>query len=318
MIIRYIACFSLLAFFIAGCSETEKDIPAPKIYMNDVDGVIELEVNDTLVIEPKIVYDYNSSYRWSEDGKVFSNQKNLTLIPKQYEVRNLTFEVETPTGKDSKDVRVEVIVLSDFESYDLKTNTILYDSGDNGFFTEKIIKYPNKPDAERRKWSGFAVSNRTQVSTSDTTSIYHVNSSQGGAKSKTFGIFYYQSGVDNRITFTDGAIHDLKSIDVCNNLFTAQAVKFGFPTMDILKFEKDDWLSVQIIGFDSSDNIVDVKEEVLADYRFENPAKYSILSTWKTIDLSDIKGVVYVEIVVKSSRNNVPKYVCVDNLKLFN
>jgi archaellin len=320
MSVRYliVALVFAILFMTGGCANEEKEIPAPKIYLTTSNGVIEMEITDTLVIDPQIIYDYNSQYSWIENGNVISNEKKLIIRPTKHEIRDLSFEVKNSKGADKVDLQVQVIIISDFESFNLNSNSVIYNSGENLAFSEGIISYPNQADLEKRNWNGFAISNRTQVSTSDSTSIFRVNTATGGGKSKTFGIFHHKHGIDNRITFSDGKIHDLKSIDICNNLFTAQAVKYGFQSASIAKFEKGDWLSVQITAYSKDGAITGIKEEILADYRFENPAKYTILSSWTTVDLTGINDVAAVDLIVRSSRGDIPSYVCIDNLKLYN
>lgn len=308
----------LMGYCLVGCDNVEKEIPAPKIYMNMPDEGYEMEVNDTLLLEPKIVYDYNSTYQWIENGAVIHDERDLELIPQKHEIRDLLFKLENPQGSDQYPVRVAVIVLSDFEKFALENNSVIYNAATDGAFTDRIVVFPNQADLVKKNWNGYAISNRISSTKSDSTAIFHVNASGGSGKSKNFGIYHYQPYVKNHIVFADKKTHHLKSIDICNNLFTAQVAKFGFEKTGIVKFEKGDWLEVEIAAYDAQGGLVGSVKEVLVDYRFDNPSKYFILSSWKTVDLSAFDSVVSIDLIMKSSKADSPTYVCVDNLKLFN
>lgn len=303
---------------LTSCQDVDKVIPAPKIYMNMPQGGYEMEVADTMILEPKIIYDHNSTYRWVEQGEVIHQKKNMKLIPLKHQTRDFVFQVDNPQGSDRIDVRVGVIILSDFEKNKMKENTVIYDAGETKAFNDRVMVYPNQADVDKKNWNGYAISNRVSSSKSDSSAIFHVNASSGSAKSKIFGIYHYQPNVKNHIVFADNKTHHLKSIDICNNLFTAQVAKFGFEKANIGKFEKGDWLVVQVTAYNPQGEVVGFKEELLVDYRFENPAKYTILSSWKTIDLSSFDGVASIDLVMKSSKSDTPSYICIDNLKLFN
>lgn len=313
--------FSFLMFWLClttGCEQSDKEIPGPKIYLDMPTGGFEMEVNDTLVLEPKIIYDYNSSYQWVENGTVISEGRDLVLAPSRHETRNLVFKIDNPQGRDEIDVTVHVIVLSDFEKFNLSSNSVLYNSADTVEFKDRIMFYPNQADVAAKNWNGFAFSNRLSSTKNDSTTIFHVNASTGGSKSKNFAIYHYQPNVTNHIRFTDGRLHHLKSIEVCNNLFTAQVVKYGFEKTGIPKFEKGDWIILSVEAYDAQGALIGSKNEVLVDYRFDNPSKYVIVSSWKTMDLSLLENVATVDLIVKSSRIDAPTYVCIDNFKLIN
>lgn len=315
--------FSMLALILTlfgafSCANSEKEIPAPKIYLNIADFGIEMEMNDTVKIEPKITYDYNSEYQWIENGVVVSTQKNLILTANSYGSRRLTFKVSTPSGRDEVDVPVDVIVLSDLERFDIKDNSVIYDASPETRFIDRIIIYPNQGDKLLKTWNGFAVSNRFMTSTADSSAAFNVNAQPGTSKAKKFGVFHYNSSVENRILFSDKKTHDLKSIDICNNLFTAQTAKYGFEKAQIPKFEKGDYLSVVVTAYSGSGVALSSAEMVLVDYRFDNPGKYFILSSWKTLSLGELKEAFSVGISFKTTRPDIPHYVCIDNLKLKN
>lgn len=307
----------LMVYWLTGCQNVDKEIPAPTIYMNMPQGGYEMEVNDTLLLEPKIVYDYNSTYQWIENGMVIYEKRDLELIPQKHETRDILFKIDNPQGSDQYEVRVGVIILSNFEKFVLKENTVVFDAATAGAFSDRIVLYPNQADLVKKNWNGYAISNRVSSTKSDSTAIFHVNASSGSAKSKNFGIYHYQPDVKNHIVFADKKAHHLKSIDICNNLFTAQVAKFGFEKTGIEKFVKGDWLEVEITAYDAQGGLVGSKKEVLVDYRPEKSTDYVILSSWKTVDLSAFDGVASIDLIMKSSKADTPTYICVDNLKLF-
>ena len=70
-------------FLLNSCEDKTKPIPPPVIHSNMPEDGYEIRVNDTVLISPKITYDYDSKYSWEYkyNGEVFSNEKDYELTP---------------------------------------------------------------------------------------------------------------------------------------------------------------------------------------------------------------------------------------------
>lgn len=304
---------------LVSCNGAEKQIPPPEIYLSQPDGGYEMELTDTLTIEPRITYDYGSAYAWTENGLVVSNEKNLEFIPTQMEQRTFSFKVTNPQGEAEIEVGIDVISLGNLQSFGLKDNASQLSALPANSFVEKNVVLPNQPLATPRTWNGFALSTRTQTTAIDSSAILSVNAGKGsGSQANAFAIYHYRARPSDRMSFRDNAGHTIKSIDVCNSAFTALTAKFGYAAAGIDKFEMNDYLLLHITGYDATGNPVETTPVVLVDYRFANPAKYEILSSWKTINLKNWNQVWSIDFALESNRHNVPQYVCIDNIKLTN
>lgn len=109
------------------------------------------------------------------------------------------------------------------------------------------------------------------------------------------------------------------SIQITNTTYTYLAVRDGDPYNFGSAFDEGDYLLLDIRGYDSSGNLVGVVSFYLADYLSANPANWSIVDSWETVDLSSLAGSATLRFGIQSSQNdptygvNPPAYFAADN-----
>ena len=180
-------------------------------------------------------------------------------------------------------------------------------------------------------WSGFSVSNTTDVTTAGYLNQY--SAFTGSGSNSTNYAVYYPSGT---ISFAGQGV-DLKSVQITNTSYAAISMRDGDDSFGVGKqfgsvnghngspdgTNGEDFFKILIYAHAENDSIIDSVEFYLADYRFSNNAEDYIVDTWETIDLSGIVGTVYsLSFKLESSDNdptwgmNTPAYFAIDNLEI--
>jgi len=314
--ISFIA-FSLI--ILAACTSEEKEIPAPEIFLQMAEGGLDLDVDSTETIEPKITYDINGEYTWTEEGTVFWDQKIYEFKKNVLNTHNLEFNVKTPYGTDKMAIPVHVLHINMFEEHkeDLNENGY-YNNPESGFYEYKqYIRYPVDYEASLPdNWSGFAISKNTNTTDATLKNEFSVYSKSGADESELFTIFKQSETIDHRITFNDGNAHSLKSISINNSTYTYLTISSGFD-----KKEAKDFVLLTITGYDAAGTETGNIPFLLADYRPVQTVDKYIISEWNEIDLSSLGHVQSIDFKITSSVDDdpeftLPKYVCLDNLKI--
>ncbi|RLC01856.1 MAG: DUF4465 domain-containing protein [Deltaproteobacteria bacterium] len=170
-------------------------------------------------------------------------------------------------------------------------------------------------------WEGFSYSNTTDTTTPDFTNQYSVITGIGADNSGIYGVAYLGFiGTVPIITFADEV--NLDEVYITNTTYAflamqdgnAPAKKFGGDTGD-----DPDWYLLTIIGKDVDENVTDVIEFYLADFRFDNNSQDYIVEKWTSVDLSSLGQVKTVEFSVSSSDIgafgiNTPTYFAIDSI----
>ena len=322
----------LILFFISGfmsCSNEDNEIPAPEIFLASGDETIEVNLGDTIILEPKITYNYESQYEWRKNG-ILLEESNQTLTDTASSLGSLEyfFKVTTPYGQDSMYISVDVIILADFDDLALSTEADTFKIGsfpDNGFF-HKDLFFPNSFTNDTT-WEGFGFSNiGLKSSEYEDITQYSVYDTQD--QSDYFLLVRHPNGSESEeptISFTDGKNHTLKSIDINNSTLSRYLMKFGtdqFERMGGSSSDIDDWCKVTITGINVEGQITSSIEFFLADYRFENYKRDYIIEEWTSLDLGDLGEVNKIRFSISSSKTDgdgnmiTPEMFCIDNLKI--
>lgn len=101
-----------LLLFLNACNKSETiNNPAPVITFDNPSLVYKVKLGQSLVLNPQIENDINADYFWKLNNVTVSREKTYTYTPTGMPVDELylTFEVKTPVGSDSKELRIEVI-----------------------------------------------------------------------------------------------------------------------------------------------------------------------------------------------------------------
>ena len=316
---------AISSIFVAACEDDEDPSHEPKIYFKN-DGVYEIAPTDTLLIEPKIIYDKRSTYQWLVDNQVVSNELNYLFAPKAMRDYSLTFSVDNSNGADTFNLRVSVVKNIDFEQFDnftIPSKSDLYllpDTLTREFFIIDDVRFNTQINADTTAWNGLAFSNRTSPANSINDAkagcAYVLNSSA----SKNYGVVHNVDSLDaSKVIFTDRS-YSVKSIDVANDNFVYLASKYGYLSADSALtysyFSYDDYLRLDIYGLNSDGSDGAFVSFNLIDCHFDNPAKFVRVSDWTSVDLRSLGRVYGLRFEVVCSQPDYPQIFCIDNIKL--
>lgn len=218
----------------------------------------------------------------------------------------------------------------DFENHPL-VGAETHDNGNDGIgaFDFGGTTFDYSYNAAGNYFSGFAISNHTDVTTTGFTNQYSAYTAGGADGSSNFGIFYSFSG--GGINTNDAAVR-IDSFEITNTTYAYLSMRDGDGygkefgsiyagdgvTVDAT--DGEDYFKLWIYGNNFDDSETDSIEFYLADYRFADNAMDYIVDEWKTIDFSgfsfDVSSVRFS--FVSSDTNSfgikTPAYFAIDNL----
>ncbi|MGC6433945.1 MAG: DUF4465 domain-containing protein [Crocinitomicaceae bacterium] len=216
-----------------------------------------------------------------------------------------------------------------FEGVNLGSESYYNGSSGTGGVIEKNVLFENDYNTSWSSWSGFSISNTTDVSTAGYLNQYSAFTGAGASGSVNYGV-YNSSGSVKFI----GRNVELVSLEITNTTYAALSMRDGdqyakqFGSTTSADGQDDgtngeDFFKVWIIALDEYENKIDSVEFYLADYRFSDDSQDYIVSSWETVDLSSIQEPVSaLTFRFESSDNgtwgmNTPAYFAIDNL-MFN
>lgn len=316
-------CAIILMTVVSACNNDDAVTPGPTIYFSS-SGEYEIAPTDTLVLQPKITYDRNSTYAWLVDNKVVSDELNLEFVPDGMREYDLTFMISNTNGADTFNVHVSVVKNIDFDTFDnfiVPSKSALYmqtDTVPTDYFVAGDVYFPTQINADTTMWGGMAFSNRTTTSSSLNTSAIGCAYTLNGTASKSYAAM---SGYGNGAyaLFTERT-YSVKSVDITNDNFAYLVSKYGFTSADsslvLPHFTTNDYVKLNIYGlnFDGSDGSSVTFD--LVDCAYDNPAKYVRITDWATVDLTSLGQVLGLRFEIESSQPDFPPFFCIDNLKL--
>ena len=321
---------AISALFFA-CEEEEKQIPPPEIFLANQEAEIEINMGDTIILEPKVTYNIDGQYQWKKNGELLLNNTQYLLdTATQLGRIEYSFSVLTPYGSDSMTIPVDVIVLADFTNMfpdNFKNDSSWIGSLDSEGFSYRDLFFSTHLNADS-SWVGFGLSNIQ--SKSGTEEDIPENSVYNNASNNVFSVVRHPHGTHQpipAIIFEDGKNHRLKSIEINNTAMAAFQLKKGnddFPRMGYPSDTDPDWFKVTITGIDASGSITGNQDFYLADYRFDNNKRDYIVTSWTEVDLSGLGEVNQLQFSLSSSKTNeegemiTPQMFCIDNLKILN
>ncbi len=320
----WMALLSLLLYLFAGCSQEERELRPPEIFLNDTQVAMEIEVGDTVLIEPKITYDYDSRYEWRKNEEVLpNNELTLEVIGEDLGRIEYFFKVTTPAGSDSINIPIDVIVLVDFQEFELAENSAWTGAADINGFASQGLWFPNTPD-NNNSWWGFGYSNIFSRSTSQP--VERNGAYAEAVKNEVFALIRQSVGTNPpALKFSDEKNHTLKSLKIANTTLGHYLMKFGsddFERMGGPSGTNPDWCRVTITGLDTQGAVSGEIVFYLADYRFDNNKRDYIVDRWETIDLTALGAVTEVQFNLTTSMINdeqimlSPEMFCLDELKV--
>lgn len=199
----------------------------------------------------------------------------------------------------------------DFESAELNADGILL-----GNYTEDGLTFTH--NAGEGYWSGFAFSNKTDMTTPGYANQY----SAYNAVSTKFAVAYIYN---TNCSFEAGVEKVIHKAEFVNSTYAYLAIKDGNDGAEkpYVKgpFADGDWFKLAVNGFNAAGTKTGTVDIYLADYR---DGKTFIMTDWTGVDLSVLGKVNKLTFEISSSDSsvyegvaspNTPQYFCMDNLE---
>lgn len=214
-----------------------------------------------------------------------------------------------------------VVDVIDFEEITLESRGYWNGDDASGGFSSGNATFTNRYDNDWEVWSGFAVSNHTDVITPDVENQYSSIAGSGASESAQYAVYNYF--MDRADTIWFEIPEKITAISVSNTTYAYMAMLNG--NAFAKKFGGDsgsdpDWFKVVLTALNNEGNPVGSVDIFLADYRYDNNSLDYISNVWTKIDLSVfgfVKGLV-IEIASSDTGEfgiNTPAYVCIDDIR---
>ncbi len=319
-----LSCFLSASIFLS-CENNIKDIPPSEIYINMPEGGYEVVVNDTIDISPKITYDINSSYLWTLNGEVVSDNKDLRLIPTSLQAYDYTFTIKNNRGTADTTIFVQSMYLTDFEDKVLATETFWMNTDNHMSFASDQIQFEINGNSSTETWTGFTYSNLLGSKSSEELTKFSSYKKPLEFNSSVFGVVLLDAyGTPVTMETLDGEDHLFKSISINNSYYVYDAIKngkYGSKRFGGTTGTEKDWLKLIIRGINKNGTPRGSAEIMLADYTTGSNRYNTILDEWTDFDLQKLGKVSRLEFVMTSSdrspdKINTPPFVCIDEIKI--
>lgn len=325
------ALVALAALALAACHGDEFKRYPLKIYMTG-EGALEMGPNDTLLLQPKIVYNDNATYQWTDqEGNLISTEQDLLFIPSRMADYHFTFRAQNDLGSDTIGVTVAVLLNANGDEFTnfktLKRKSGLYMLPDTlpGAWRGEWADFANVCNADTSAWSAFAFCSKTGVQNLINEAARGTSYTPNATKANNYFAVNASAG-DARVTFNRP--YSPVSIDVANENQVYLASKFGYELVQIVEADtvttvyeparKDDYyrLRVYALGEGLTPTGASVAYDLI-ECGYDNPAKYFRLSEWHHLDLAPLGRCSGLLLDIETSLPEaLPRQFCVDNLKV--
>ena len=206
----------------------------------------------------------------------------------------------------------------DFEEFELESESVFNGAEEDGGIQSENIFLHNSLNPAYSSWSGFAISNKTDITTAGFTNGYSAITGSGVDGSSNYAVsFTLGSSILN---VTEGGVN---SFFVTNSTYTALSMLNG--DQFAKKFGGEDgndpdFFLLTLKGWDNGNMMVDSVDVYLADYRFEDNSLDYVLSEWKSVELGQLSDADSLQFTLTSTDNssfgmNTPSYFCIDQFK---
>ncbi len=214
--------------------------------------------------------------------------------------------------------------IADFENFDLDSESFLNDAGEDGGFTSGDIFLPNFFDAPNNFWTGWAISNTTDITTPGFMNQYSAITAGGVDDSDTYGVsFAFSPSILHLVGEAAGEVVD--GMYITNGTYAFLEMRdggfgkiFGGVTGD-----DPDFFLLTIKKYYNGELSTDSINFYLADFRFEDNSEDYIVDEWTFVDLKPLGAADSLQFSLASSDvgmfgMNTPAYFCVDNIRSTN
>lgn len=204
-----------------------------------------------------------------------------------------------------------------FENINLSPESFWNGSDQSGSFRSGGITFYNLYNPGWGSWSGFAVSNTTDITTPGWENQYSAITGSGNNGSTNYSVCYPSPAAEVDIS----SIGKVSGFYITNSTYAYLSMKNGDAFAKKFGGESGndpDYLKLLIEALDSDGHIVDSTSFYLADFRFADHSKDYILNQWTWVDLSQLKSANRLRFSLSSSDNsygymNTPGYFCLDD-----
>ncbi len=207
----------------------------------------------------------------------------------------------------------------DFEEFNLTPGSFLNGSSGTGGFTSGNVFLPNDYNPDFMSWSGWSISNTTDVTTPGYTNQYSAVPGSGFDGSAHYAV---SSGGNKMILQGEAAGQPVPGMYITNSTYAylsmqdgdSFAKKFGGVAGD-----DPDFFLLTIKAFLNGNLSTGSVNFYLADYRFSDNSQDYIVDEWTWVDLSSLGAADSLSFSLTSSDvgqfgMNTPAYFCVDDI----
>lgn len=212
----------------------------------------------------------------------------------------------------------------DFENFNLSQDTFLNGSDLSGGFTSGDVFLQNNyvPDPNYPSWSGWSISNKTDITTPGFGNQYSSITGGGQGGSATYAVSF--NFAPNILNLQGNAIGKVvEGMYITNGTYPYLSMRDGDGFAKQFGGEGDDpdFFLLTIRSYTNGQLSTDSVDFYLADYRFADNAQDYIVDEWTWVDLTSLGAVDSLAFQLRSSDVgaygvNTPQYFCIDNLRV--
>jgi hypothetical protein len=188
-------------------------------------------------------------------------------------------------------------------------------------YTASGVTHTNAFNPTWGSWSGFAISNNSNTTSSSFVPNEYISHAGGAAEGSQFAVGYVSSSMSTRLLF--GGLTEMSGLSAqftntraaANSMLNGDAFakKFGGASGN-----EADWFLLSIHGFQGG-AATGSTSLYLADFRFADNSFDYILSSWTTVDFTPLGSVDEIRFSLSSSDEgdfgmNTPAYFAMDQL----
>lgn len=211
----------------------------------------------------------------------------------------------------------------DFESVVLPAEG--FANGSDGATAHELagVSFAVEFNEEYSSWSGVAISSMTDTETAGFMNQYSVYAAAGAGESAQFAVVNGFAG--EQISFARPSV--VYGLQATNGTYAARSMMEGDQFAKAFSYEDDDFFTAIFTGYSADGVETGSVELYLADFRSDDPAQNSVISTcggpildcWAFVDLSPLGAVSTITVSFESSDigdygMNTPAYVMIDDL----
>ncbi len=211
---------------------------------------------------------------------------------------------------------------ADFENFTIEQDTFLNGADGSQGFQSGNIFIPNFYNDAWMSWTGWSISNTTDVTTPGYLNQYSAITGSGYDGSTNYAVSYNFAGVQNILHLENMAQGEIaQGFHITNSTYAylsmqegdGFAKKFGGVTGD-----DPDFFLLTIKKYLNGQLSTDSIDFYLADYRFSDNTMDYLIDEWTYIDLTSLGAADSLSFALTSSDTgangmNTPGYFCIDN-----